>query len=84
MRKSSNLFTTEYGVQYDGWVKQPAGNRENGFYDTFKRGDYTIHVSVPVFYLLVKILDKNNKSVFYDYIYNIDDYRNVKKRLKWK
>jgi hypothetical protein len=84
MRNKFDLFTTNYGVYYDNWVKQEDGNRKEGFYDTFKRGDYTIHVSVPVFYLLVQIVDPNGKVVFYDYIYQIRDYLDIKKKLKWK
>lgn len=86
MRRSqvNELFTTNYGVLYDGWVLEPTAERELGFYQKYLRGTYKISVQRPVFYLLIRIQDANDKVVYYDYIRTIGQYQYVKKKLKWK
>jgi len=85
MRYNRNvLFTTNWGVQYDNWIPASNPERIDGFYNKFTRGTDVISVSTPVFYLLVKIEDKNGKVLYYDYIRTIDQYKAIKKKLCWK
>jgi hypothetical protein len=84
MRYGKNdLFTTNFGINYDKWVSTPPANLTGGFFQSFKRGDYTINVSTAIYYLLVEILDKNEKIVYYGYIKTIDEYKKIKRKLKW-
>lgn len=83
MRQCRELFTTNYGVQYDNWVSIAPQNLEGGFYQSFSRGDYIINVSTSTFCLLVQILNSNDAVVYYDRIETVPEYKKVKKKLKW-
>jgi hypothetical protein len=84
MRYGKNdLFTTNYGVEYDKWVVTTPQNLIGGFFQSFTRGTYTINVSKAIYYLLVQIVDGNGKQVYIDYIKTVNDYKTVKKKLKW-
>ncbi len=84
MRYGKNdLFTTNYGVEYDKWILTTPQNLVGGFFQSFTRGTYTINVSTAIYYLLVQIIDANDKQVHFGYIRTIDQYNAVKKKLKW-
>lgn len=84
MRTQQDLFTVTYAVEYDGWVKIPATHIELGFLSSYMRGAYEINITSPIYYNLVRILDKNKKVVFFDYIRSLYDYNKMKKKLGWK
>jgi len=83
MRQRGELFTTNYGVQYDNWISISPQNLVGGFFQSFTRGTFTINVSTPVYYLLVQILDADGNQKYFGYIRTIDQYKAVKKKLKW-
>lgn len=84
MRNKSELFTSLWAVRYDKWIAANEPERQNGFYNKYTRGTDIISVSIPVFYLLVKIQNSSGKVLYYDYIRTIDQYKAVKKKLNWK
>jgi hypothetical protein len=84
MRTQKDLFTVMYAIEYDGWVKIPATHIRLGFLSSYMRGTYEINITSPIYYNLVRILDKNKKVVFFDYIRSLYDYNKMKKKLGWK
>ena len=84
MRTQKDLFTVTYAVEYDKWVKIPPTHIGLGFLSSYMRGDYEININSPVYYNLVRILDKDKKVVFFDYIRSLYDYNKMKKKLNWK
>jgi hypothetical protein len=83
MNQRNILFTTNYAVYYDSWVKVPSEGRPKGFFDTYTRKDYTINVTSGEFYLLLEIIDSKNKVVFKGTVRTIPDYIKLKRKLKW-
>lgn len=83
MRNKNILFTTNYGVAYDNWIKQEVSDNTGGFFTKYMRGTDSIYVSTAVFYLLVKIEDKLGKQLCFKYIRTIPEYLAIKKQLKW-
>lgn len=84
MRTQQDLFTVQYAVEYDGWVKIPANHIELGFLSSYMKGEYEINITSPIYYNLVRILDRNKKVVFFDYIKSLYGYNKMKKKLGWK
>lgn len=83
MKQCKDLFTSNYGVLYDKWVMTDPQNLIGGFFQSFSRGNYTINISTPVFYLLVQILDAEGNQKYFGYIRTIEQYKTIKKKLKW-
>ncbi len=77
------LFTTNYGVYYDKWVKVPSEGRTDGFFDTYQRDTFTINVTSSDFYLFLEIINSQNKTVFKGVIRTVPDYLKLRKKLKW-
>lgn len=74
------LFTTGYAVTYDGWQKLDLPS-EGQFRDVYLWCNNYVYTWVSNYYLLVKIVDKNNKILYEGHIQNIDQYNNIKKKL---
>ena len=83
MRQRGELFTTNYGVQYDSWALTTPQNLTGGFFQSFTRGTYTINVSTAIFYLLVQIVDSEGNQKYFGYIRTVEQYKAIKKKLKW-
>lgn len=83
MRRREELFTTNYAVTYDNWVKQDVSDREGGFFTKYLRGTDVINTSTPNYYLLVKIDNASGKQLYYGYIRTIEQYRAIRKKLGW-
>jgi hypothetical protein len=74
------LFTTNYAVTYDGWQKLDMPVEEQ-FRDVYLWCNYYVYTWTSNYYLLVRIVDNNNKILYEGYIRTIDEYNNVKKKL---
>ncbi len=79
----ADLFTTNYGVDYDKWIATTPQNLVGGFFESFTKDGYIINVSTAVYYLLVQVVDNTGKVVFMDYVKSIADYKKLKKKLRW-
>lgn len=81
MRYNRNvLFTTKYGLDYEGWVKTNLPVQEQ-FRDNYSWKDLTVYTWTSNFYLLLRIVDSNNNLKYEGYVRTIDDWKKVKKKL---
>jgi hypothetical protein len=74
------LFTTNYAVTYEGWQKLDYPI-EGQFRDVYLWCNYYVYTWRPNYYLLVKIVDKNDKILYENYINSISEFQYVKKKL---
>ena len=81
MRQKNELFTTNYGVQYDNWLKVDLPV-EGQFRDVYIWCNYYIYTWTSNYYLLVQIVDVNNKIVYEGYINTIPQYLKIRNKLK--
>ena len=82
MRYNRNvLFTTNYGIFYEGWqlLDLPV---EEQFWDSYLWCNYYVYTRKSTFYLLIKITDSNGKLLFEGEIPSIDKWKEVKKQIK--
>jgi hypothetical protein len=86
MRTKQDLFTINYAIEFDSWVKIETEENNQGFTQTYTKTTtanvYTININPVIFYNLLKINDQNNKLIFFGYVRNLYDYGKLKKKLK--
>lgn len=82
MNNNNVLFSTNYSINYDNWVQQTLTS-EDGI-TLYLRGTDSIYVKRNDYYLLLTIYDEDDVLIFKNYIKTIQDYKKLKKKLRWK
>lgn len=74
------VFTTNYAINYEGWQKLDMPI-EGQFRDVYLWCNYYVYTWTPNYYLLVKIVDKDNNLLYEGHIQTIDQFNVIKKKL---
>lgn len=81
MRTQQDLFTVQYAVEYDGWVRLENFPIEEQFRSAYLWCNYIVYSWDVNYYLLLKIVDRTGKLVYEGHIPNLYQYNKLKKKL---
>lgn len=81
MRTQQDLFTVQYAVEYDGWVKLENFPIEEQFRSAYLWCNYIVYSWDVNYYLLLKIVDRTGKLIYEGHIPNLYQYNKLKKKL---
>lgn len=83
MRTQQDLFTVQYAVEYDGWVRLDDFPGEEQFRNVYLWCNYLVYSWDVNYYLLLKIVDRSGNLVYEGHIPNLYQYNKLKKKLNF-